>query len=62
MHTVDSCEAILSLPTRLRRRADIRRVIPTRKSVQEGKPDRLAALLDEAADEIERLQNICNCS
>jgi hypothetical protein len=25
--------------------------------VQEGQPDRLADLLDEAADEIERLQN-----
>jgi hypothetical protein len=40
---------------RLRIRARIRRQIPSRKSVQEGKPDRLADLLDEAADEIERL-------
>lgn len=39
---------------RLRKRAEIRRQIATRKSVQEGKPDRLADLLDEAADEIER--------
>ena len=41
---------------RLRKRAEIRRQIPGRKSVQEGKPDRLADLLDEAADEIERLE------
>ena len=34
---------------RLRKRAEIRRSIKTRKSVQEGKPDRLADLLDEAA-------------
>ncbi len=42
---------------RLRRRAEIRRQIPGRRSVQEGKPDRLADLLDEAAAEIERLQD-----
>lgn len=41
---------------RLRKRAEIRRQIPSRKSVQEGKADRMADLLDEAADEIERLQ------
>ena len=40
---------------RLRKRAEIRRQISTRKSVQEGKPDRIADLLDEAAAEIERL-------
>jgi hypothetical protein len=40
---------------RLRTRAEIRRQIPSRKSVQEGKEDRLADILDEAADEIERL-------
>lgn len=34
---------------RLRKRAEIRRQIPTRKSVQEGQPDRLADLLEEAA-------------
>lgn len=38
---------------RLRKRAEIRRQIPTRKSVQEGQPDRLADLLDEAANELE---------
>ena len=41
---------------RLRKRAEIRRQIPTRKSVQEGKPDRMADLLEEAANEIERLK------
>jgi len=39
---------------RLRERARIRRQIPGRKSVQEGKSDRIADLLEEAADEIER--------
>jgi hypothetical protein len=42
---------------RLRKRAEIRRQIHTRKSVQEGKADRIAELLEEAADEIERLRN-----
>jgi hypothetical protein len=41
---------------RLRKRAEIRRQIPSRKSVQEGKADRIADLLEEAANEIERLQ------
>ena len=41
---------------RLRYRAEIRRQIPTRKSVQEGKPDRIADLLEEAADEIVKLK------
>lgn len=41
---------------RLRNRAEIRRQIQSRKSVHEGKPDRIADLLEEAADEIERLQ------
>lgn len=44
-----------SLVYRLRKRAEIRRQIADRKSVQEGKPDRIADLLEEAADEIERL-------
>jgi hypothetical protein len=39
-------------------RADIRRQIGTRKSVQEGKPDRIADTLAEAADEIERLREV----
>jgi hypothetical protein len=41
---------------RLLKRAEIRRNIPTRKSVQEGKPDRIADLLEEAAKEIIRLR------
>lgn len=44
-----------SLVFRLRKRAEIRRQISTRKSVQEGKPDRLADLLEEAANELERM-------
>ena len=45
------------LVTRLVTRAQIRRQIPSRKSVQEGKPDRIADLLDEAAQEIQRLES-----
>lgn len=40
----------------LRKRAEIRRQISTRKSVQEGKPDRIADLLEEAADMIVTLR------
>lgn len=39
-----------SLVYRLRKRAEIRRNIPHRKSVQEGKPDRIADLLEESAN------------
>jgi hypothetical protein len=46
-----------SLVFRLRKRAEIRRQIKDRKSVQEGAPDRIADLLEEAADEISRLEN-----
>jgi hypothetical protein len=46
-----------SLVFRLRKRAEIRRNIKDRKSVQEGSPDRIADLLEEAANEIERLQS-----
>jgi hypothetical protein len=46
-----------SLIFRLRKRAEIRRQIQGRKSVEEGKPDRIADLLEEAADEIERLSS-----
>lgn len=42
-------EDTLDLIYRLRKRASIRRQIPTRKSVQEGQPDRIADLLEEAA-------------
>jgi len=41
---------------RLSKRAEIRRQIATRKSVQEGKPDRIADLLEEAANEISILR------
>ena len=44
-----------SLVFRLRKRAEIRRQIPGRKSVEEGAADRIANLLEEAANEIERL-------
>ena len=43
---------------RLRKRAEIRRQIPSRKSVQENKPDRMADLLEEAADELERVRKL----
>lgn len=42
-----------TLVERLRIRASIRRNNTQRKSVQEGKPNRIADLLEEAADEIE---------
>jgi len=42
---------------RLQKRAEIRRQITTRKSVSEGKPDRIADLLEEAASEIIKLRN-----
>lgn len=40
----------------MRERARIRRQASTRKSVQEGKPDRISDQLEEAADEIEYLR------
>lgn len=46
-----------SLIFRLRKRAEIRRQIKDRKSVQEGQPDRIADLLEEAANALERLQS-----
>jgi len=45
-----------SLVFRLRKRAEIRRQIPSRLSVQENKPDRISDLLEEAANEIEKLE------
>ena len=41
-----------SIIYRLMKRAEIRRSISDRKSVQQGKPDRIADLLEEAAAEI----------
>ena len=56
---------------RLLKRAEIRRKIMTRKSVQEGKPDRIADLLEEAAKELLKRSSLneehcqdygrCNC-
>jgi hypothetical protein len=45
-----------SLVFRLRKRAEIRRQIKDRKSVQEGARDRIADLLEEAADELVALR------
>ena len=42
----------------LRTRAQIRRQIPTRKSVQNNEPDRLADLLERAADELDALHKV----
>ena len=42
---------------RLQKRAEIRRQIPGRKSVEEGTPDRISDLLEEAAREIEVLRH-----
>ena len=47
-----------SLIFRLRKRAEIRRQIKDRKSVQEGAPDRIADLLEEAATELEAVQRL----
>lgn len=41
---------------RLEKRAEIRRSMKHRKSVQEGKPDRIAELLEEAAKKIRVLR------
>lgn len=47
-----------SLIFRLRKRAEIRRQIPNRLAVIEGKPDKIANLLDEAASRIEYLESV----
>lgn len=47
-----------SLVFRLRRRAEIRRTAVDRESVKEGREDRLANLLDEAAHEIYYLTHV----
>jgi hypothetical protein len=47
-----------SLVYRLLKRAEIRRNIQTRKSVQDGEPDKIADLLEEAANEIYRLNGL----
>jgi len=52
------------LVQRLRKRAEIRRQITTRKSVQNNEPDRIADLLEEAAGKIDKykqaLESIAN--
>lgn len=54
-----------TLQQRLRIRAKIRRQAKGRKSVAEGQPDRLADLLDEAAERLDILEtgkmNPCGC-
>jgi hypothetical protein len=47
----------MSIIFRLRKRAEIRKGIITRKSVQEGKADRISELLEEAANTIEQLES-----
>ena len=47
-----------SLVYRLLKRAEIRRQIPGRKSVEEGARDRIADLLEEAATEIHRQEQL----
>jgi hypothetical protein len=49
-----------SLVFRLRKRAEIRRQIQDRKSVQEGANDRIADLLEEAANKIVQQEMIIN--
>ena len=46
-----------NLVERLRKRAEIRRQILSRKSIQENNPDKLADLLEEAAFRIETLES-----
>ena len=54
---IDSKTYAEDLIFRLQERARIRRQIPTRKSVQEGKPDRISDLLEEAAVFIQLLKD-----
>ena len=56
-HDVMNMQTTTDLIQRLRKRAEIRRQITTRRSVQNSEPDRLADLLEEAADALEDLLN-----
>jgi len=56
LHTKDCMNNDQDIVYRLQTRATIRRQIATRKSVQEGKPDRIADILEEAAREIAHLE------
>lgn len=53
---LDNIRPVINQPLiyRLRKRAEIRRQIPGRLAVVEGKPDKIADLLEEAADRIEQ--------
>lgn len=55
---LDDIRPVIDQPLifRLRKRAEIRRQIPGRLAVVEGKPDKIADLLDEAANELENLR------
>lgn len=55
---LDDIRPVIDQPIvfRLRKRAEIRRQIPGRLAVVENKPDKIADLLDEAANEIESLR------
>jgi hypothetical protein len=55
-HHEQPADDINDLVYRLKKRAEIRRQISTRKSVQECRPDRIADILDEAATEIQALR------
>ena len=46
------------LVVRLRKRAEIRRQITTRKSVQNNEPDRISDLLEEAADQLAKYKQV----
>lgn len=46
------------LVQRLRKRAEIRRQITTRKSVQNNEPDRISDLLEEAADQLAKYKQV----
>ena len=53
---LETTPTLEDITDRLRKRAEIRRQISTRKSVLEGKPDRISDLLEEAAKEISSLR------
>ena len=50
-----------SLVFRLLKRDEIRRQIPSRKSVQQGLPDRIADLLEEAAIALQQKDTEISC-
>ena len=58
VNCLDNIRPVIEQPLiyRLRKRAEIRRRIPGRLAVIEGKPDKIADLLEEAANEIEQLR------